>query len=208
MLTGYNTDIDRGDLVVHVQTEDKGESNPCVESLIYVGGRVVASKRSSYAEQLTQGAEEAAISRFMDQQHRKIVLAVQSGRLDDRIRRAIAAGNAGAAQAVVRRDESTGAPAAAGSLSLDLSTASPLVVGGTVAVWVRASYGTEPAAAVEIQAEMVSALQEPVLLARGATDEQGLFKSDLSIPDIEAGTGAVIFSGRGQGSVAEVVELL
>lgn len=200
MLTGYNTDIDRGDLVVHVQTEDKGQANPCVESLIYVGGRVVASKRSSYADLLEQGAAEPAISQFMDQQHRKIVQAIQRGRLDEKIRLVVAA----------PPDGSGAAPPAEATaeLSLDLSTESPLVVGETVAVWVRASRGAEPATGVEIRVEMISSRQETMLLTTGPTNDEGLFKCDLSIPDLEAGTGAIIFGGRSHGSVAEVVELL
>ena len=35
VLTGYNTDIEYSGTVYHVQTEDKGQSNPLVESLVY-----------------------------------------------------------------------------------------------------------------------------------------------------------------------------
>ena len=50
MITGFNTDVKHRNRVFHIQTEDKGEANPCVESLVYVGGEILATKRTSYAE--------------------------------------------------------------------------------------------------------------------------------------------------------------
>ena len=38
MITGYNTDVSHRDLVMHVQTEDKGLESATIESLVYVGG--------------------------------------------------------------------------------------------------------------------------------------------------------------------------
>ncbi|MES1243218.1 MAG: hypothetical protein ABUT39_16515 [Acidobacteriota bacterium] len=55
MITGYNTDVRHNDVVFHVQTEDKGLGNPFIESLVYVGGQVLASKRSNYADLLSEG---------------------------------------------------------------------------------------------------------------------------------------------------------
>ena len=50
VITGFNTDIRHGDRVFHVQTEDRGLGNPIVESLVYVGGQILLSKRSPYAD--------------------------------------------------------------------------------------------------------------------------------------------------------------
>ena len=52
MITGFNTDVKHKNRVFHIQTEDKGETNPFVESLVYVGGEILATKRTSYAEVL------------------------------------------------------------------------------------------------------------------------------------------------------------
>ena len=43
MITGFNTDIKHNDKVYHIQTEDKGLQNPYIESLVYVGGEILAS---------------------------------------------------------------------------------------------------------------------------------------------------------------------
>ena len=52
MLTGYNTDIKHQGIVYHVQTEDGGEDNPVIVSLVYQGGRILASRKTSYAKLL------------------------------------------------------------------------------------------------------------------------------------------------------------
>ncbi|HYX25988.1 MAG TPA: hypothetical protein VFC23_17670, partial [Thermoanaerobaculia bacterium] len=75
MITGYNTDVRHGEVVFHVQTEDKGTANPFIESLVYVGGQVLASKRASYADLLAEGREEKEIVAFMDHQHRTMIAA-------------------------------------------------------------------------------------------------------------------------------------
>jgi len=85
MITGYNTDVRHNEVVFHVQTEDKGLANPYVESLVYVGGQVLASKRSSYAEMLAEGKDEKDIVTLMDHQHRTMIAAIRHGKLDGKL---------------------------------------------------------------------------------------------------------------------------
>ena len=82
MITGYNTDVKHRNRVFHVQTEDKGEGNPCVESLVYVGGEILATRRASYAEILAGGRDDQAIQELMEQQHRAMIAAIQRGKFD------------------------------------------------------------------------------------------------------------------------------
>ena len=83
MITGFNTDIKHGDRVFHVQTEDRGAGNPIVESLVYVGGQILLSKRSPYGDLITAGkVDEPAVRQLMDLQHRRIIEAIRRGRLD------------------------------------------------------------------------------------------------------------------------------
>ncbi len=85
MITGYNTDVRHGEVVFHVQTEDKGVSNPYIESLVYVGGQVLATKRASYADLLAEGNDEKQIIAFMDHQHRTMIAAIRHGKLDSKL---------------------------------------------------------------------------------------------------------------------------
>jgi hypothetical protein len=82
VITGFNTDVKHKNRVFHIQTEDKGEANPCVESLVYVGGEILATKRTSYAEIMGDGADEHAVQDLMEQQHRTMIAAIQRGRFD------------------------------------------------------------------------------------------------------------------------------
>ncbi len=82
MITGYNTDVKHKNRVFHVQTEDKGASNPCVESLVYVGGEILATQRVSYAEMAQKGRDDQAIQELMEQQHRAMIASIQRGKFD------------------------------------------------------------------------------------------------------------------------------
>lgn len=85
MITGYNTDVRHNDVVYHVQTEDKGLSNPFIESLLYVGGQILANKRTSYAELLAEGKGERAVMALMDHQHRTMIAAIRAGKFERRL---------------------------------------------------------------------------------------------------------------------------
>ena len=83
MITGFNTDVKHRNRVFHIQTEDKGDANPCVESLVYVGGEILATKRTSYAEVVkATGRDDTAVQDLMEQQHRTMIAAIQRGRFD------------------------------------------------------------------------------------------------------------------------------
>jgi hypothetical protein len=85
MITGYNTDVRHGEIVLHVQTEDKGVDNPFLESVIYVRGQVLAAKRSGYAQLLDEGKGAVEIAAMMEHQHRTILAAIKAGRFDGKL---------------------------------------------------------------------------------------------------------------------------
>ena len=80
MITGFNTDVKFRGLVYHVQTEDKGKVNPLIETLIYKGGEILASRRLPYAELARDAEAEAAIGRLMEEQHKAMILEVKRGK--------------------------------------------------------------------------------------------------------------------------------
>lgn len=85
MITGYNTDVRHNEVVLHVQTEDKGESNPYIESLVYVGGQVLAARRASYTDLLEAGHGAKAVIARMEKQHRAMIAAIRRGKLDGKL---------------------------------------------------------------------------------------------------------------------------
>ncbi|MGH9388893.1 MAG: hypothetical protein ACRD1Z_04705, partial [Vicinamibacteria bacterium] len=82
MITGYNTDVKHNDRVFHIQTEDRGGQNPCIESFIYVGGEILGGKRTSYSDALAAEPDEHAVRDLMEQQHRTMISAVREGSFD------------------------------------------------------------------------------------------------------------------------------
>jgi hypothetical protein len=82
VITGYNTDVKRDGRVFHVQTEDKGLSNPVIESLIYCGGKIVASRQYSYSWLVREGYAEKIVQELLDCQHRKMMRDIHGGKYD------------------------------------------------------------------------------------------------------------------------------
>jgi hypothetical protein len=81
MITGFNTDVKHADTVYHVQTEDKGRSNPVIESLVYVRGAILDSFRTGYRDFLDSGGfSEAFLQKILEFQHRHIVTSIKRGK--------------------------------------------------------------------------------------------------------------------------------
>ncbi len=83
MITGYNTDVEHGGVVYHVQTEDKGLQNPIILSLVYAGGEILASKRSAYQDLIRNGLIEAVLAERLQRQHKLICAAIHAGRISE-----------------------------------------------------------------------------------------------------------------------------
>jgi len=98
MVGGFNTNIRYRGRIFHVQTEDGGEESPHIITLLYEGGAILFSKKSSYEDQLEKDGLEEAVRELMEAQHRVMVSALKAGKLDDKvgIEEASAAASSGA----------------------------------------------------------------------------------------------------------------
>ncbi|HXU07588.1 MAG TPA: hypothetical protein VN743_01230 [Blastocatellia bacterium] len=85
MITGFNTDVRHQGQLYHVQTEDRGKQNPILESLVYIGGTIIAKKLTSYSDQLDKGAGEDTINGLLKRQHQVVIAAIKAGRIEDLI---------------------------------------------------------------------------------------------------------------------------
>jgi hypothetical protein len=83
VITGYNTDVEHGGVVYHVQTEDKGLDSPLILSLVYAGGAILASKRSRYDDLIEAGFSDEALAERLKRQHRLICAAIHAGRIEE-----------------------------------------------------------------------------------------------------------------------------
>jgi len=83
VITGYNTDVEHGGVVYHVQTEDKGLQTPIILSLVYSGGAILASKRAPYDDLIATGFDQKVLVERLQRQHKLICAAINAGRIDD-----------------------------------------------------------------------------------------------------------------------------
>jgi hypothetical protein len=85
VINGFNTDVPHEGRVYHVQTEDRRSGDPMFESLVYVGGSIVAKKLTPYSDKLSEGASEETLASLLKRQHQVIIAAIKAGRIEDLI---------------------------------------------------------------------------------------------------------------------------
>lgn len=229
MITGYNTDVRYKERVFHVQTEDKGVNNPYIESVVYFGGQVMAAKRATYADLLTEGGGSEAIASRMDNQHRMMIAAIRSGKLDGKLG-AVLGGDASADETRAAdgrptlleeaRDEEgptldqvildyLTSEAQQEQLALVLS-GDAFAEGRTSRVAVRATSVRSglPVAGAQVTVKLISTVREPVVLGHGTTDDDGLLRVDVAVPTLPGGMAAVIVSATSLVGSSEVKQIL
>ena len=85
MVTGFNHNIGyRGELF-HVQTEDSGRANPHIVTLLYRGGTIIASAKTSYADIIKADQLELVVESIMKDQHKEMMRRLKGGEFDAKI---------------------------------------------------------------------------------------------------------------------------
>ena len=85
MVGGFNTNIRYRGHIFHVQTEDGGKESPSIITLLYSGGAILFSKKTSYADQANDADRESIVRQLMEAQHSSMVQALKAGKLDDKL---------------------------------------------------------------------------------------------------------------------------
>jgi len=226
VLTGYNTDIEHAGTVYHVQTEDKGRSNPFVESLVYASGEILYSRRTPYHELVDQELDPQTIATIMDRQHRAIVEAIGAGRLKQLLQPDEEATDE---DTTVVHPEALPAPPS-GEPSLDqvildyleaqrerahliLRAASDhdFAYGATARVSIVAvdSLSNAPLGGVQVSV-LFKSTADPrrVVLAQGETGRDGTFSSEAELPAYNGGTSAVVITAQSDLGQSEIKHLV
>ncbi len=82
MIPGFNHNIKHKGRVYHIQTEDSGPKNPHVITHVFVGGNIIASKKTSYAD-IVNGVEwEKTVRSMMEEQHKQMLRNLVNGMYD------------------------------------------------------------------------------------------------------------------------------
>jgi hypothetical protein len=82
MIFGFNTDVKHGDTIYHVQSEAR-ESELLLQTQVFVRGRCVGKKATSYAPSPGQGQSgDINKEQQLRDQHRQVLDAIREGKLD------------------------------------------------------------------------------------------------------------------------------
>jgi hypothetical protein len=228
VLTGFNTDIEHSGTTYHVQTEDKGNSNPVVESLVYARGEILYSRRTPYHDLVEQEVDKEAIAALMEKQHRAIVEAVADGGLD----RLAAADDevANGEDTTITHGQDEKQPggqeeptldqvildyleAQRGRAHLILRAAGDhdFVYGDTAEINVTAvdSHAQDAQAGVRVSV-LFKSTADPrrLVLVEGETDESGSFAAEATVPDFNGGTSAVVIVAESELGQSEIKHLV
>ena len=82
MLPGYNHNIVHKGITFHVQTEDNGIDNPFIVTHLFIGGNIVATKKTSYMDIIKVNELEKIVADIMKEQHKKMILELRDGLYD------------------------------------------------------------------------------------------------------------------------------
>jgi len=82
-VTGFNHNIKHKGKVYHVQTEDSGVNNPHIITHLFVGGNILASKKTSYADIVTAENLPEVVRELMEEQHKEMLRNLINGVYDN-----------------------------------------------------------------------------------------------------------------------------
>lgn len=211
MLTGFNTDVKHNGKVYHVQTEDKGASNPVIETLIYLGGEIIEARRTSYKDILEKrGFQPLLIYRLMEQQHKMAIADIREGRfetgalptpspptptksLDEVILEYL--------RAQAERQE---------SIELRYDRQQVFQEGSSVELSLSVVTGKsgQPVPEARVVVRVISTVRPVMTLWEGYTDAQGRVMARFRIPEFPDGMGALLLQAFSGERAAEEKQLL
>jgi len=84
MRVGFNHNVTYRGEVFHIQTEDSGINTPHIITLLYRGGTIISSKKTSYADIIKIENLENVVDELMKEQHKDMLRGLKAGLFDER----------------------------------------------------------------------------------------------------------------------------
>ena len=85
MIVGFNHNITYRSVSFHVQTEDSGIKSPHLVTLLYHGGTIISSQKTSYADIIKVDNLDHVIEELAKEQHKGMLRRLTKGEFDKRI---------------------------------------------------------------------------------------------------------------------------
>ena len=83
MIPGCNHNIKHNGKIYHVQTEDNGINNPYIMTHVFLGGNIIATRKSNYLDIAGNENSESVIKTMMQEQHKAVIKELINGAFDD-----------------------------------------------------------------------------------------------------------------------------
>ncbi len=87
MVVGFNHNFPYKGQLYHIQTEDGGLASPNIVTLLYHGGTILASRKTSYADIARVDNLEQVVEDLMKEQHKGMLRSLKNGEFDAAIAR-------------------------------------------------------------------------------------------------------------------------
>ncbi len=213
MITGYNTDVKHNNRVFHIQTEDKGDASPTIESLVYVGGQILATRKTSYAELIKNGRDDKSVQELMEQQHRTMIAAIQRGRFDGPNGGVKAPDSTGEERDEREEQTEDAESTSSGDRTLDqvildylaselthdqidcsFSPVPEFIFGKDAALRMKAasSLSKQPISGASVQIRILSTVAKPAVVFQGTTGADGTCPVTFLVPSLGEGAAAAV----------------
>lgn len=108
MVPGFNHNIMHKGRMYHIQTEDSGIKNPHIITHLFVGGNILSTKKTSYADILNSDHLEEVVREIMEEQHKSMLRELKRGVYDPPEERAAASAVPEAAAPLAALDSEIG----------------------------------------------------------------------------------------------------
>ena len=223
MITGYNTDVDYGGVTYHVQTEDKGLQTPMILTLLYVGGAILASKRTPYDDLVTSGFDEDLLRKRLERQHKLICAAVHAGRIEElkrmgereppELQKDAALPSAETEPATLTQSTEAGLTIGADEegFTVKLVDERDLFGGKSITLKLvvgRVAHGRlDPISGASVKVIMLGTTFSPTSVSI-VTDQNGVAEISVSLPVFESGRAAILVKAEAGHETAELRRII
>ena len=221
MITGHNTDINHNGVIYHVQTEDKGKSNPIIETLVYKGGEILDARRTSYIHLIKDGYDEKKIIEMIEEQHRVMITEIKGGKYEKSVI-SVATGSQPRPDPLAEGMDTKksldqvildylASEEEKERLILKLQGAPELFEGVacTLTIVTKSSTTDQPVKAAKIVVKIISTVKKPITVYEGKTDRNGTLIVEFVVPDFPDGNAALLiqaFSEVGSDEVKYIIK--
>jgi hypothetical protein len=186
MSSGFNTDVQVGEQLFHVQTEDRGPNPYVIDTAVYRSGRVLLRRSTDY-EHFAKSPEFSAedLRERVEEQHRCVIEDLRSGEFDAEIAAA------------------TEEAARASGIEVQLLNPRSWLMGGNVsldlAILRRAD--RQPEGGAQVEASIEGAQDKP---HTGTSDGQGRATIEFPLPPLGQGDLTLVIQARGGSGKDEI----